>query len=78
MNYDDQDDIFASWKNNKFVSIDHSLFGRWSIILTDFNYWTEHTDELVEWCTVYGADTSGMVIEFPDEQTMTLFVLRWS
>lgn len=79
MIYDDEeDDIFESWKNNKFVTIDHSLFGRWTIILTDFGYWTENLDELVEWCERYGATTTGMIIEFPDEQTMMLFVLRWS
>jgi hypothetical protein len=73
-----EEDIFASWKNARFVVIDPSLFGRWSIILTDFEFWTREYDSLVEWCEHYGGTISGMTVEFPSEETLTLFVLTWS
>jgi hypothetical protein len=71
-------DILAGWRDKRFVVLEYSLFGKWSVVLSDYIFWTQENDTLVEWCTDNGADMSGMVVEFPDEQTLLLFVLRWS
>lgn len=73
------DDIFHSWKESRFVIVDHILTdGERVVVLSDINYWAFHVDELVEWCKTRNAQTQGMTITFGDDITLTEFVLRWS
>lgn len=73
------DDIFHSWKENRYIIAPDELVDREKlVVLTDYNYWVDHTDELMDWCKANGAVTQGMTVVFPDEQTLMLFVLRWS
>lgn len=48
------------------------------IILTDIQYWTEHQDELKQWCLERDAVTAGMTVVLDSERTLVEFVLRWS
>jgi len=41
-------------------------------------YWTNHYDELKEWCELHGGEVEGMGVTLPDANTVTLFALRWS
>lgn len=54
--------------NNEYLKI---------VILTDYNFWTEHTDELTDWCENNGAKFRGMTVTFPTEQILAAFILRW-
>lgn len=73
------DDIFHSWKEQRFIVAPEDLVDEEKlVILTDFNYWTEHVDELKQWCQRNGAENQGMTVVFPDDETLMLFVLRWS
>jgi hypothetical protein len=78
MNDNDSEDLFSDWRGKRFVMLEHALFGRWTMILTDYTFWADELEALHEWCDDYGANPSGMVVEFPDEQTLTLFALRWA
>jgi hypothetical protein len=73
-------DIFADWKSNRFVLVDFELLGRFKflVVLTDLNFWTNNTDELLEWCNLYGAKIKGMTVEFDNKEQLTMFCLRWS
>jgi len=72
-------DIFESWKKNRFIIVDHELVDNESlVILTDVQFWADHTDELINWCSIRNATTQGMTVVFGDEPTLTEFVLRWS
>lgn len=73
------DDIFHSWKEQRFIVAPEALVDEEKlVILTDFNYWAEHVDELKHWCLSNGAENQGMTVVFPDDETLMLFVLRWS
>lgn len=74
------DDIFEDWKNRRWV-----VAPGWShnedkivVVLTDFQYWTIHAEEMLEWCTNNGAVSKGMTIDLENEDMLTLFTLRWS
>jgi len=73
------EDIFGSWKESRFIVAPHALVDDEKlVILTDYRYWIDHTDELLKWCTEYGAEAQGMTVVLPDEKTLMAFVLRWS
>ena len=48
------------------------------IFLTDYKFWADHEQELFEWCKTHGCTFTGMTVGIPDEQTLSLFVLKWS
>ena len=47
------------------------------VILSDWNYWTDHEDALRSWCKDNVSDITGMTVTFPDSKTLTAFCLRW-
>ncbi len=73
------DDIFHSWKENRFVIAPDVLVDREQlVILTDVGYWVHHIDNLKVWCDIYNCELSGMTVCFPDKETLEMFVLKWS
>lgn len=75
-----QDDIFADWKRNRFIVGDNYLTGvpgKFLIVLTDLQFWAENIEKLVVWCRIYKCDHQGMTVTIPDDETLTLFNLRW-
>ena len=48
------------------------------IILSDYNFWADHEDELRQWCRVNGSSFVGMTVTVPNDQTLTAFCLRWA
>ncbi len=71
----------AEYKRNRFVVAPHFLLenpGEHVVILSDFNYWNDHYNELLTWCEQHGAKIQGMGLTLPDAHTLTLFTLRWS
>jgi hypothetical protein len=73
-------DIFEGWKNVRFVDVTNIYVAESKnilLVLTDMAYWTEHYEELTEWCQAYQGQAVGMTVELPDEATFTLFTLRW-
>lgn len=75
-------DIFASWKQQRFIHADRDLFpefkARHLIVLTDVEYWVEQFDELYSWCGENNCSMTGMTVELPTDETLMLFKLRWS
>lgn len=71
-------DIFQEWKDNKFVVVTNLDEYKNLVVLTNIIYWHDNYTELWRWCEKHNCKVQGMTIEMPDEQTMTLFVLRWS
>lgn len=47
------------------------------VILTDYKYWTDNEDTLRAWCKDNHSDFVGMTVTFPNQQTLTAFLLRW-
>jgi len=73
------DDVFQHWKDNRFVIAPDELVDQEKlVVLTDYSYWIDHTDELIHWCNSNGAVSQGMTVVFPNSETLMLFVLRWS
>lgn len=48
------------------------------IILTDISYWSEHHDELKQWCLRHNAVVAGMAVVLNSERDLVEFVLKWS
>lgn len=78
------DDIFADWKNKKFVVTknfvyEHSLTPQFEllIVLAALGFWAEHVEDLDQWCKDNNAKREGMTVLIPDQKTLTLFALRW-
>jgi hypothetical protein len=72
-------DIFAHWKEQRFIIAPDDLVDNEKlVILTDYNYWADNTDELIAWCQARNVVTQGMAVVFPDDVSLMEFVLRWS
>lgn len=75
------DDIMAEFKNRRFiVAADHLLDqpGEHVVILSDFEFWNDHYDELNAWAEQHSGYIQGMGLILPDAPTLTAFCLRWS
>lgn len=75
-----QDDIFADWKRNRFIVGDNYLTnvpGKFLIVLTDLQFWSENIEKLNIWCQQYCCNHQGMTVIVPNDETLTLFNLRW-
>ena len=77
------EDLLASWKENKFIVVDQTLIDDYTdtphlVILTDISFWADNSDALIDWSLKHACRFEGMTVVVPDEQTLALFVLRWS
>lgn len=71
---------FEDWKGKRFVRVADDVYNvlcKHLIIMTDIAFWADNVDELVVWCRDHNCDVQGMTIEIPDDETFTLFCLRW-
>lgn len=71
----------ADWKTQRFVIAPNYLLDNLEenlIILTDYQYWSEHIDKLVTWCKENNCATQGMTVVPGSNQALTAFCLRWS
>jgi hypothetical protein len=57
---------------NKFV------FNNLSAIITDYNFYADNEVIIDNWLNEHWCSRTGMVINFWDEQTKVLFMLRWA
>ena len=48
------------------------------VVLSDFMYWTDHSEELQAWCDQNNASIAGVTVNIYDEPTLTAFCLRWA
>jgi len=64
----------------KFVVIPANLLegNEKMVILADYNFWSDHEDELRQWCRENNSVFAGMTVTVPNEQTLTVFCLRWA
>lgn len=56
----------------------HDLGFNKSIMLADLIYFSSREKELDQWCQNNGARRSGMIIDFPSEAVLSLFIIKWS
>ena len=48
-----------------------------TIVLTDFEFWSQHELELDQWCQDHGVERTGMLIAPVTRATELMFELRW-
>lgn len=72
--------VMEEWKKSKFVVTDLFQFDgiMYVVVLSDFNFWANEIDELEDWCSQHNAKVKGMTVEIYNEETLTLFYLKWS
>ena len=71
--------LTAKYKSRRFVIADDDLgFGSRLVVLTDLGFWVKNQERLQDWCQLHGATQTGMTVELPSDNTLTLFVLQWS
>jgi hypothetical protein len=77
-------DVFADWKNRRFVIApkhtfnDNNIDFKHLIVLTDIKFWALITDDLTRWCEENNCRSKGMTVEIPSDRELTLFCLRWA
>lgn len=73
-------DVFEQWKQQRFIIAPPDLIdeGVILVILSDYKYWVDNTDELLLWCKENNCENQGMTVVIPSEKTLTAFCLRWS
>lgn len=73
-------DIFQSWKEHRFIIASTDITdGERIVVLTDMQFWVENLNDLIEWCdNTPGATNEGMTVVFNTDESLMMFVLRWS
>lgn len=69
------------WKKHRYVVIKDAELTEYDgpmIIMTDVGFWADHVDECIAWCSQNNCELQGMTIKIPNQETLTLFALRWS
>jgi hypothetical protein len=49
-----------------------------TVVLCDIEYWNTHYEELKDWCDEHSCETQGMTVDIPNDQVLTMWMLRWS
>ena len=49
-----------------------------TVILSDYNYWSDVYKRLEKWVNDHDSDLVVMTLTFPDEETKMLFILEWA
>lgn len=64
----------------RFVVFDKIYGIHRGVVIADFAWWIAVEDEVREWCLDNNIRTQqqGMVIQFDDDESFTMFMLRWS
>jgi hypothetical protein len=64
----------------RFVVFDKIYGIHRGVVIADFAWWIAVEDEVREWCLDNRIRTQqqGMVIQFDDDESFTMFILRWS
>ncbi len=64
----------------RFVVFDKIYGIHRGVVIADFAWWIAVEDEVREWCLNNNIRTQqqGMVIQFDDDESFTMFILRWS
>jgi hypothetical protein len=64
----------------RFVVFDQIYGIHRGVVIADFAWWVGVEDQVREWCLDNGIHTQqqGMVITFDDDESFTMFMLRWS
>ena len=64
----------------RFVVFDKIYGIHRGVVIADFAWWISVEDEVREWCLDNRIRTQqqGMVIQFDDDESFTMFMLRWS
>ena len=70
---------YISWTQNpgNICPLDNEEYIPKSAWLLDYAWFNTVDTEINEWLTKYRCIMPGMIIKFPDEETMTLFLLTW-
>ena len=64
----------------RFVAFDRVYGIHRGVVIADFAWWLGNEDLVREWCLDNNIRTQqqGMVIQFDDDESFTMFMLRWS
>ena len=64
----------------RFVVFDKIYGIHRGVVIADLAWWVAVEDEVREWCLDNRIRTQqqGMVIQFDDDESFTMFMLRWS
>ena len=76
-----ENDIMADFKKGRFVVAPGFLLNNpleQVVVLSDFQFWTDHFEALSHWCDQNHARIEGMTVTLPDPETLTAFCLRWA
>jgi len=58
--------------------LDNETFIPKCVWVLDYEWFNTVDKEITEWLNQHKCIMPGMLVKFPDEQTMSMFLLRWS
>ena len=63
----------------KFVDAKVSRFGQPMLLITDFIFWYQNEEQILDWCTESRVQCTltGMILEFESQEDKMMFMLRW-
>jgi hypothetical protein len=73
-------DIMADFKDTKFAVVpnEFDFYYKHIVVLCDIAYWNNNYNELRDWCNSNDCEVLGMTVNVPDDERLTIFILRWS
>jgi hypothetical protein len=69
-------DVLSEGRSNRFLLIGDRTGGS-SVIISDWRWWADNERVLNDYCDLHGIAIEGMLLKFPSDKVMTLFMLRW-
>jgi len=68
---------FLIINNYQHYEVNNNEYIPTSVWVTDFEWYNTVDTEITEWLLKNGCIMPGLVIKFPSEEVLTLFLLRW-
>ena len=60
------------------ISKQHVACKQINVLLADYKFWYNHTEELKQYCNENKFNWEGMIVSLPSEEAAMLFKLRWA
>ena len=73
--------VMDNWNQKRFIVTENDYEDSFDhlILLSDIAYWNSRYEDLVAWCRDNRSEVLGMtIVNIPDDDTLTLFILQWA
>lgn len=65
-------------QDHKFIIVENPLDNSYTIVLSDFMFWTQREEDLLKYCKRYSLSYQGIMVAHLEEKDVMMFKLTWS